>query len=105
LSSNALFIADAWIAFSYVGVLMFSILAGVLCRAIDALFLIEGKTIVSVSVLAATSFGIFTLLVSALNTAAISGGLLLAPLAAGLLVKAVRIFNRPHQPPAAVSGH
>jgi hypothetical protein len=105
LSSNALFIADAWIAFSYVGVLVFSILAGVLCRAIDAFFLIEGKTIVSVSVLAATSFGIFTLLVSALNTAAISGGLLLAPLAAGLSVKAVRIFNRPHQPPAAVSGH
>ena len=57
------------------------------------------------AVLGAISLGIFTLLVSALNTAAISGGLLLAPLAAGLLVKAVRIFNRPHQPPAPLSGH
>src|SRR5258708_5329428 len=94
LSSNALFIADAWIAFSYIGVLAFSILAGVLCRTIDAFFLVEGKTIVSVSVLAATSFGIFTLLISALNTAAITGGLLLAPVTAGLLVKAVRFFKR-----------
>jgi hypothetical protein len=47
----------------------------------------------------------FQLLVSALNTAAIWGGLLLAPLAAGLSVKAVRTFNRSHQSPAALSGH
>jgi len=105
LSSDALFIADAWIAFSYAGVLAFSVVAGALCRAIDAVFLVEGKTVVSIAVLGAISLGIFTLLVSALNTAAISGGLLLAPLAAGLLVKAVRIFNRPRQPPAPLSGH
>jgi hypothetical protein len=104
LSSNALFIADAWIAFSYIGVLLFSILAGVLCRAIDAFFLVEGKTIVSVSVLAATSFGIFTLLISALNTAAITGGLLLAPVTAGLVVKAVRFFKRSRRSQRAVSG-
>jgi hypothetical protein len=94
MSSNALFIADAWIAFSYLGVFVFSILAGAICRVVDTVFLVDGKTVVSVAVLAATSFGIFTLLVSALTTATVSGGLLLAPMAVGLLMKVSQIFDR-----------
>jgi hypothetical protein len=38
--------------------------------------------------------GIFTLLVTALNTALLSGGLLLAPILAGLVVTAARYFGR-----------
>ena len=37
----ALFIADAWIDFSYAGVVVYSIIAGAICRSIDAIFLIE----------------------------------------------------------------
>jgi competence protein ComGF len=38
--------------------------------------------------------GVFTLLVTALNTALLSGGLLLAPILAGLLVMATRYLSR-----------
>jgi hypothetical protein len=43
-----------------------------------------------VAVLAATFIGVFTLLVTALSTALLSGGLLLAPILAALMVTATR---------------
>jgi hypothetical protein len=94
VSSPALFIADAWADFSYAGVIVFSLIAGAVCRLIDAIFLVHGKTVVSVAVLGATFMGVFTLLVTALNTALLSGGLLLAPILAGLLVAAIRYFGQ-----------
>jgi hypothetical protein len=103
-SSNALFIADAWIDFSYLGVIAFSIAAGAICRSIDAFFLSDGKTVVGIAVLCAAFFGIFTLLVSALNTAALSGGLLLAPALAGILVRAIQLFKRWGLSSAATGG-
>jgi hypothetical protein len=45
-------------------------------------------------VLGATFMGVFTLLITALNTALLSGGLLLAPLLAGLLTAAIRYFGQ-----------
>jgi hypothetical protein len=89
-SVPALFIADAWTDFSYAGVIVFSLVAGAFCRLIDAVFLVHGKTVVAIAVLGATFIGVFTLLSSALNIAFISGGLLLAPLFAGLLMTAIR---------------
>jgi hypothetical protein len=94
VTSPALFIADAWADFSYAGVIVFSLIAGAVCRLIDAIFLVHGKTVVSVAVLGATFMGVFTLLITALNTALLSGGLLLAPILAGLLVAAIRHFGR-----------
>jgi hypothetical protein len=94
VSSPALFIADAWADFSYAGVIVFSLIAGAVCRLIDAIFLVHGKTVVSVAVLGATFMGVFTLLITALNTALLSGGLLLAPILAGLLTAAIRYFGR-----------
>jgi hypothetical protein len=44
--------------------------------------------------MAAAFVGVFTLLVSALNTAFLSGGLLLAPIVAGALAKVIRWFNQ-----------
>jgi hypothetical protein len=93
VSSPALFIADAWADFSYAGVIVFSLIAGAVCRLIDAIFLVRGKTVVGVAVLGATFMGVFTLLVTALNTALLSGGLLLAPILAALLVAAIRYFQ------------
>jgi hypothetical protein len=89
-SVPALFIADAWTDFSYAGVIVFSLVAGAFCRLIDAMFLVHGKTVVAIAVLGATFIGVFTLLSTALNIAFVSGGLLLAPLFAGLLMTAIR---------------
>jgi hypothetical protein len=93
-TSPSLFIADAWADFSYAGVIVFSLIAGATCRSIDAIFLVRGKTVVSVAVLGATFIGVLTLLTTALNTALLSGGLLLAPILVGLLVTATRFFGR-----------
>ena len=93
-TSNALFIADAWVDFSYVGVIVFSMLAGATCRLIDAIYLKSGKTALGIAMMVAAFVGVFTLLVSALNTAFLSGGLLLAPLLAGALVNANKFFNQ-----------
>jgi len=97
VTSPSLFIADAWADFSYPGVFAFSVLAGAVCRSIDATFLVHGKTVVSVAVLGAASIGVFTLLITALNTAFTSGGLVLAPVLAGLLVTAIRYFDNPNR--------
>jgi hypothetical protein len=94
LTNPALFIADAWADFSYVGVIIFSLIAGAICRSIDAVFLVHGKTVVAVAVLGATFIGVFTLLATALNIALLTGGLLLAPILAGTLVKASQYFKR-----------
>ena len=97
VTSPALFIADAWADFSYAGVIVFSLIAGAVCRSIDAIFLVHGKTVVAVAVLGAAFFGIFTLLITALSIAFVSGGLLLAPVVAVLLVTATRYFRKPYQ--------
>jgi hypothetical protein len=94
VTTPSLFIADAWADFSYAGVIVFSLIAGAVCRLIDAIFLVHGKTVVSVAVLGATFMGVFTLLTTALNTALLSGGLLLAPILAGLLVAAIRYLGQ-----------
>jgi hypothetical protein len=90
ITNPALFIADAWADFSYAGVLVFSILVGAICRAIDVIFLANGKSVVAIAVLGATFLGIFTLLTTALNIALLSGGLLLAPALAAILIMAGR---------------
>lgn len=94
VTSPALFIADAWADFSYAGVALYSVAAGVTCRGIDAVFLGRGKSVVAIAVLGATFVGICTLLTTALNTALLSGGLLLAPALAGLVLVVARRFNR-----------
>ena len=99
VTSPALFIADAWADFSYAGVIVFSLIAGAICRWIDAIFLVNGKTVVGVAVLGAAFIGIFTLLTTALNIALFSGGLLLAPSLAGLVVMASRYFDQRHMTP------
>jgi hypothetical protein len=102
-TSNALFIADAWVDFSYAGVFVFSMVAGATCRLIDAVYLVKGKTALGIAVMSAALAGVFALLVSALNTAFLSGGLLLAPLLAGVLVKVIRSLDQDKLSPAPAS--
>src|SRR5258708_4501689 len=103
VTSPALFIADAWADFSYFGVIVFGLIAGAVCRSIDAAFLVHGKTFVGVAVLGSIFMGVFTLLVAALIVVLFTGGLLLAPILAGLLVTASRYS--PHQSPASSIEH
>ena len=94
ITNPALFIADARTDFSYAGVIVFSMVAGAACRSIDAVFLERGKTVVAVAVLGATFIGILTVMTTALNTALLSGGLLLAPVLASIVVAASRHLTR-----------
>jgi hypothetical protein len=94
-TNPSLFIADAWAAFAYVGVGVFSVAAGAICRSIDIVFLAPGKSVVGIAVLAATFVGVLTLMTTALNIALFSGGLLLAPILAAILVAATRRQTRP----------
>ena len=94
ITSPSLFIADAWADFAYAGVIVYSIMAGAICRTLDIVFLARGKSVVGVAVLGATLVGVLTLLTTALNIALITGGLLLAPLLAGAIMLATRGLNR-----------
>jgi hypothetical protein len=79
-SSNAMFIADAWAQFSWLGVVLFSYLAGLISRTIDLYAFGRGFTDESAVIVAACSYGVLTMLVTALPTALITGGLALVPL-------------------------
>ena len=98
ITSPSLFIADAWADFSYAGVIVYSIMAGAICRTLDIVFIARGKSVIGVAVLGATLVGVLTLLTTALNIALITGGLLLAPLLAGAIMLAARGLNRATQP-------
>jgi hypothetical protein len=90
VTSPTLFIADAWADFSYAGVLVVSVAAGAICRAIDIVFLAEGKSVVAIAVLGATLWGVLTLITTSLNVALVTGGLLIAPVLAGVLIAVSR---------------
>jgi hypothetical protein len=94
VTAPTLFIADAWADFAYAGVIVYSIIAGAVCRAIDITFLARGKSVASIAVLGATFWGVLTLNSTALNIALFSGGLLLAPVLAAMLVAATRYLSR-----------
>jgi hypothetical protein len=94
VTAPTLFIADAWADFAYAGVLAYSIIAGVVCRGVDVYFLARGKSVAGIAVLGATFWGVLTLITTALNIALFSGGLLLAPLLAAMLVAATRYLSR-----------
>jgi hypothetical protein len=78
-TTTAMFIADAWADFSYFGMISYSIFVGMVCRAIDNILLVRGKTVIAVTTLAAAFIGIYNLMISALPTSMLSGGLILPP--------------------------
>src|SRR5882724_3531997 len=93
-TTTAMFIADAWADFSYFGVIGFSIVVGVICRAIDILLLVRGKTVTAVAVLAAAFIGIYNLMISALPTSMLSGGLILPLLFVIAILASQRLLTR-----------
>src|SRR5205823_10333830 len=93
-TTTAMFIADAWADFSYFGVVGFSIVVGMVCRAIDIILLVRGKTVTAVAVLAAAFIGIYNLMISALPTSMLSGGLILPPLFVIVILESQRLAAR-----------
>lgn len=77
-TTNAMFLADAWAAFSWKGVGMIGIIAGVGLRTIDTVLIARlGKSAATVAALTAGLFGVFVALSTAFQTALLTGGLLL----------------------------
>ena len=86
-TSNAMFIGDAWAEFGWVGIAVFSMVAGILMQSIDGYTFRNGETDESACLVAGGAYGIFTMLSTSLTTAMLTGGLLLLPVLANLLVK------------------
>lgn len=81
-TSNAMFIGDAWAEFGWPGIVGFSLLAGFVLRSIDLYAFRHGESDESACLVAGGVFGIFTMLSTSLNTALVTGGLSLMPVAA-----------------------
>ncbi|MBB3463074.1 O-antigen polymerase [Rhizobium sp. BK377] len=77
-TTTAMFIADAWADFSWVGVLVLSLFAGFFVRWLDVELIVKrGKTAATISGLALGHYGVFIMLSTALQTAMVTGGLIL----------------------------
>lgn len=79
---DAFFVADAWVDFSYAGVLVMSLLVGAVVKTVDMYVMSLGKTPLAVALLGGSMYGLFQLQVTSAFTAFLSGGLLLTPLLA-----------------------
>jgi hypothetical protein len=81
-TTTVMFIGDAWADFSWLGVVAASFILGVITRWIDIITVVRrGKNPYTVAGICLAHFGIFTALSTALQTAMLTGGLLLvAPL-------------------------
>jgi hypothetical protein len=77
---DAFFIADAWVDFSYGGVLVMSVLVGYIVKSVDMFVLSCGKTPLAVALLGSGMYGLFQLQVTSAFTAFLSGGLVFIPL-------------------------
>ena len=85
-TSNPLFIGDAWAEFGWFGIFSFSGLAGFILYSYDRYAFRNGNTDEAACLVAAGTYGIVTLVATALNTALVTGGLLIMPLVAHFLI-------------------
>jgi hypothetical protein len=85
-TSNAMFVGDAWGNFGWLGVVIAPVIMGFLARGLDIeLILRRGKSVGTVAGLVLGLHGLFIALSNALQTALLTGGLLMVvPLAAWL---------------------
>lgn len=77
-TTTVMFMGDAWADFAWGGVVVTSFLAGALTRWIDVQLIVKrGKTVPCVAGIALGHFGLFIALSTSLETAMLTGGLLL----------------------------
>ncbi len=77
---DAFYIADAWVDFSYGGVIVMSLLVGFVVKAVDIYATSLGKSPIAVALLVSGLYGLFELMVTSAFTAFLSGGLIFIPL-------------------------
>jgi hypothetical protein len=106
---DSFFIGDAWVDFSYGGVLLMSIIVGYVVKSLDIFVLSLGKRPLALALLGSNIYGLFELQVTSAFTSFLTGGLLLIPL---LVVASAGLLNdfsgsadtraRAPKPPAAM---
>ncbi len=106
---DSFFIGDAWVDFSYGGVLLMSIIVGYVVKSLDLFVLRLGKRPLAIALLGSNMYGLFEIQVTSAFTAFLTGGLLLIPL---LVIASAGLFNdfagsadthaRAPKPPAAI---
>jgi oligosaccharide repeat unit polymerase len=79
---DSFFIGDAWVDFSYGGVMLMAVGVGFVVKAVDIFVMSLGKTPLSLALLGSGMYGLFQLEVTSAFTAFFSGGLVLIPLLA-----------------------
>jgi len=87
---DSFFIGDAWVDFSYGGVIALSLLVGYVVKAVDIFVLSLGKVPLAIALLGSGMYGVYQLQVTSAFTAFFSGGLLLIPL---LALASTGLFN------------
>jgi hypothetical protein len=91
---DSFFIGDAWVDFSYGGVLVMSVVVGFVVKTIDVFVMSLGKTPLCVALLGSCMYGLFQLQVTSAFTAFLSGGLVLIPLLASAAAGLVNDLSR-----------
>jgi hypothetical protein len=77
---DAFFVADAWVDFSYPGVLAMAVLVGYVVKTFDSYAMSRGKTPLALALLGSGMYGLFQLQVTSAFTALLTGGLVSIPL-------------------------
>jgi hypothetical protein len=91
---DSFFIGDAWVDFSYGGVLVMSLAVGFVVKSVDIFIMALGKTPLCVALLGSCMYGLFQLQVTSAFTACLSGGLLFIPLLASASAALVNDLSR-----------
>jgi hypothetical protein len=94
---DAFFISDAWVDFSYGGVLVMAVIVGFVVKGVDIFVLSLGKTPLCLALLGSGMYGLFELQVTSAFTAFLTGGLLFIPLLASVSAGLVNDLRRGHE--------
>jgi hypothetical protein len=93
---DSFFIGDAWVDFSYGGVVAISLIVGYVVKTFDIFVLSLGKTPLALALLGSGMYGLYQLQVTSAFTAFLSGGLLFIPLFAFASAALFRdLYRRP----------
>ncbi len=92
---DVVFIGDAWVDFSYGGVIVISLIVGFVVKTLDVFAMNIGKTPVTIALLGSGLYGVFQLQVNSAFTAFLSGGLLIIPLVTLASIALMNDMSRP----------
>jgi hypothetical protein len=95
---DSFFIGDAWVDFSYGGVLALSLAVGFVVKSVDIFVTSLGKTPLCIALIGSGLYGLFQLQVTSAFTAFFSGGLVLIPFLASVSAGFAGDFLRPGAP-------